>query len=101
MSQTFPGFQQTFEISQPPGNRVAKLEYQGKPLGLDEEYDVVLNNYRAGGGGNFTMFKGKPVIKDIQVDMTELLADFFQEHRRITAACNDNWKVIPTPRTIG
>ncbi|MBS8264039.1 bifunctional metallophosphatase/5'-nucleotidase [Mesobacillus boroniphilus] len=89
------GIQYLFDISKPVGNRVTLLKYKGEPLNLDEEFDVVVNNYRAGGGGNFNMFKGKPVKKEIQTDMTELLADYIQRQGQIEATCNDNWRVLP------
>ncbi len=47
-----------------------------------------------GGGGNFTMFQGKPVIKDIATDMVELLADYIRERRCIKAEANGNWQVV-------
>lgn len=88
------GIEYVLDITKPFGSRVVKLDYKGKRLNLNGEYDVVMNNYRAGGGGNFDMFTGKPVIKEIQTDMTELLAEFFQKHRTIYASCNKNWRVI-------
>jgi 2',3'-cyclic-nucleotide 2'-phosphodiesterase/3'-nucleotidase len=63
-------------------------------MNLLEQYDVVMNNYRAGGGGNFDMFKDKPVIKEIQTDMTELLADYLLERKIVYPSCNHNWRVI-------
>ncbi|MDX8045120.1 bifunctional UDP-sugar hydrolase/5'-nucleotidase [Gracilibacillus sp. S3-1-1] len=62
-------------VSKPIGERVVVLEYEGQPLDLDQEFRVVMNNYRASGGGNYHMFKDKEVVKDIAVDMTELIAD--------------------------
>ncbi|MBT2640586.1 MULTISPECIES: bifunctional UDP-sugar hydrolase/5'-nucleotidase [unclassified Bacillus (in: firmicutes)] len=88
------GIEYHLDISKPAGKRVTLLKYRGEPLKLDEEFDVVVNNYRAGGGGNFNMFKDKPVKKEIQTDMTELLANYIQRHRKIEATCNDNWRVL-------
>jgi 2',3'-cyclic-nucleotide 2'-phosphodiesterase / 3'-nucleotidase len=87
------GIEYVFDISNPTGNRVSKLVYKGNPMDLSMEYDVVMNNYRAGGGGNFEMFMGKPVVREIQKDMTELIADYFQRYKTIEATCNDNWRI--------
>lgn len=87
------GIEYELNISKPMGHRVTKLIYQGKPVVYDKEYDVVMNNYRAGGGGGYSMFKGKEVVKDITTDMTELIANYMLEHKFIEASCNNNWKV--------
>ncbi|GAA3325230.1 hypothetical protein GCM10020331_056260 [Ectobacillus funiculus] len=77
------GIEYELNISKPVGFRVEKkLTRNGKPLSLLEQYDVVMNNYRAGGGGDFEMFKDKPVITEIQTDMTELLANYFIKKRK-------------------
>lgn len=88
------GIEYEFDLRRPAGNRVTKLLFQGKPLDPDGAYDVVMNNYRAGGGGNYAMFKGKPVVRDIPTDVSELMADYILERGTIEAAVDSNWRVI-------
>ncbi|MFK4292501.1 2',3'-cyclic-nucleotide 2'-phosphodiesterase/3'-nucleotidase [Bacillus sp. RC240] len=88
------GISYVLNISKPIGERVESLQYKGAPLNINEEYDVVMNNYRASGGGNFFMFQNKPVVKDIPTDMSELIANYILKHKRIEATKNENWKVI-------
>jgi 2',3'-cyclic-nucleotide 2'-phosphodiesterase / 3'-nucleotidase len=88
------GIEYTIDISKPVGERIVKLEIKGKLLDLDKEYDVVMNNYRAGGGGEYFMFQNKPVIKDIPTDVSELIANYILERGTIEATVNENWKVI-------
>ncbi|MBP3039273.1 bifunctional metallophosphatase/5'-nucleotidase [Bacillaceae bacterium Marseille-Q3522] len=88
------GIDYTFDISKPVGNRVTRLRYKDSPVVPDRCYDVVMNNYRAGGGGEYPMFKNKPVIKDIPTDMAELIANYILDKGTITATVNHNWKVI-------
>lgn len=88
------GIEYELNISKPIGSRVEKLSRNGEPICLSGQFDVVMNNYRAGGGGNYEMFKDKPVINDIKKDMTELLADYFLKRKMVEASCNHNWKVI-------
>jgi 2',3'-cyclic-nucleotide 2'-phosphodiesterase/3'-nucleotidase len=88
------GITYKLNISRPIGKRVVQLEYEGKPLNLEASYDVVMNNYRAAGGGNYAMFQDKPVIKDIPTDVAELLAGYIMERGTIEASVNDNWEVI-------
>ncbi|MBK5349938.1 bifunctional metallophosphatase/5'-nucleotidase [Bacillus sp. TH44] len=88
------GISYVLNISKPIGERVESLQYKGAPLNMNEEYDVVMNNYRASGGGNFFMFQNKLVVKDIPTDMSELIANYILKHKRIEATKNENWKVI-------
>ncbi|MET3698194.1 2',3'-cyclic-nucleotide 2'-phosphodiesterase/3'-nucleotidase [Bacillus oleivorans] len=88
------GIHYIIDVSEPAGHRIKDLSFNGKPVDPDELYEVVMNNYRAGGGGEYTMFKNKPVIKEIQTDMTELLANYFLTHQTIRAEVNYNWKVV-------
>ncbi|MED4959359.1 bifunctional UDP-sugar hydrolase/5'-nucleotidase [Paenibacillus macerans] len=88
------GIEYVLDVSRPPGRRVALLSYGGEPLRDDAEVDVVMNSYRAGGGGDYDMYRGKPVVKEIQTDMAELVAEYIRERGTITAACDHNWKVV-------
>lgn len=88
------GIEYELKISNPVGKRVTKLNFNGSPIDPDQKYNVVMNSYRAAGGGNFQMFQNKPVVKEIQTDMTELIAKEFLDKKVIRAECNHNWRVI-------
>lgn len=88
------GIEYTLNISKPVGSRVENVTYHGKPLEEKQTYHVAMNNYRAGGGGNFDMFKGKPVVKDIQRDMVTLIREYIERHEIITAKTTDNFHII-------
>ncbi|WP_226037180.1 bifunctional metallophosphatase/5'-nucleotidase [Aquibacillus saliphilus] len=88
------GIEYELKITNPIGERVTKLNYQGEPIDYNQDYHVVMNNYRAGGGGNFKMYQGKPVVQDIPTDMTELIANYILNRKTIEATCNHNWKVV-------
>ncbi|MCC3372585.1 bifunctional UDP-sugar hydrolase/5'-nucleotidase [Cohnella sp. REN36] len=88
------GIEYVLDVSKPEGERVAKLLYGGEPLDPDADFDVAMNSYRAGGGGNFDMLKDKPVVRDLPTDMTEILADYILARGTIVATCDRNWKVV-------
>ncbi|WP_096154926.1 bifunctional metallophosphatase/5'-nucleotidase [Bacillus sp. FJAT-45066] len=88
------GIEYTLDIRKPIGSRVVQLEKDGAPLKLNETFHVVMNNYRAGGGGDYHMYKGKKVVKDITLDMSELIANYILKHKEIEATTNNNWMVI-------
>ncbi|RUS45570.1 bifunctional UDP-sugar hydrolase/5'-nucleotidase [Cohnella sp. AR92] len=87
------GIEYELDIARPRGDRVVKLEKNGKPIDPAGEYDVAMNNYRAVGGGEYPMFKDKPVVRDITVDVSELLANHIMEKGTIQASVNRNWKI--------
>ncbi|WP_139902318.1 bifunctional metallophosphatase/5'-nucleotidase [Clostridium thermarum] len=88
------GIEYKINISKEEGNRIEDLKYRGKQLDMEEEYEVVMNNYRAAGGGEYKMFKDKPVIKDIPTDVSELIANYIIERRNINGEVNNNWSVV-------
>ncbi|PWW19898.1 2',3'-cyclic-nucleotide 2'-phosphodiesterase/3'-nucleotidase [Cytobacillus oceanisediminis] len=88
------GIQYVIDVSRAAGDRVKGLQYKGRPVEEDTQYKVVMNNYRAAGGGGYTMFKDKPVVKEIQTDMAELLANYFLEKKEIKPSLNHNWRVL-------
>jgi 2',3'-cyclic-nucleotide 2'-phosphodiesterase/3'-nucleotidase len=88
------GIDYVIDVSKPIGNRLTKLDYKNQPIDMNGDYAVVMNNYRAGGGGDYLMFKDKPMLKDIPTDMAELIANYILERKTIKATVNNNWKVI-------
>ncbi|WP_078428105.1 bifunctional metallophosphatase/5'-nucleotidase [Alkalihalobacterium alkalinitrilicum] len=88
------GIEYEINISRPFGERIVRLTYKGEPIDFDKEYHVVMNNYRAGGGGDYAMFQNKEVVQDIPLDVSELLANYILERKVIEATVNHNWKVV-------
>ncbi len=88
------GIEYFINISKPIGQRIVKLDYKGEAVDPNKEYDVVMNNYRASGGGEYPMYVDKPVIKDIPIDVSELIANYIMENKVVEGTMNNNWKVI-------
>jgi len=87
------GIDYTIRVSNPRGNKVENISYHGEVLDMDRNYHVVMNNYRASGGGDFDMFKNKPVVKEIKQDMVELISNYIQKQKTIKAAVTTNFAV--------
>lgn len=87
------GINYTICVSQPVGARVSDVTYHEKPIQANKVYDVVLNNYRANGGGNYDMYRGKPVVKEIQRDAVELISAYFEKHQIVPAKVTPNFIV--------
>lgn len=88
------GIEYELNAAKPVGERVIKLNRNGEPLEPEAEYDVVMNNYRASGGGDYEMYRDRPVRKEIAVEMAELVTNYLLKHGTIQASCDGKWKVI-------
>ncbi|MCM3293171.1 bifunctional metallophosphatase/5'-nucleotidase [Paenibacillus sp. MER 180] len=88
------GIEYEIQVSRPIGQRVTTLTVGGAPIEMNAEYDVAMNNYRAGGGGNYVMFANKPIVLDLPTDMAELIVDYIRKRGTITAEYSHNWRVV-------
>jgi len=91
------GVDYALDISRPPGQRVTRLERDGRPVVPSDSFTLALNNYRQSGGGGYSMIADAPVVYDRQEDIRELLID--EIRRRGTIRPEDyfvrNWELIP------
>ena len=90
----YEGIEYTLDFTRPFGDRVTRLEYHGKPVQDTDELEVVTNQYRAVGGGNYSMFKPEKIVREVQIDMTELIAEYLRKHPVIEATVNNNFKTV-------
>ncbi len=74
------GIDYTIKVSNPIGQRIVKMEYAGKPILDDAVFTIVMNNYRAVGGGDFLMVPPCVTVAEINRDMSELLAEALKRH---------------------
>lgn len=88
------GIKYTLKISQPLGHRVINLTYLSKPVQTTDVFSLVINNYRANGGGNFNMIVACPTLSEVNIDMTELLATYFETHPNLIPSHINNIQVI-------
>ena len=74
----FAGVAYDIDPSKPVGNRIVRLEYNGKPVAPEQEFTLCLNNYRASGAGEYPMYKECAIVKEINIEMVELLMEYFR-----------------------
>lgn len=90
----YEGVDYVLDMRQPVGSRVVKLQLAGRDIQPADELEVVVNQYRAVGGGNYAMFSADKIVKEIQIDMTELIAEYLKQHPVIQATVNNNFEIL-------
>lgn len=90
------GLDYVIKVSNPKGSRIISMKYQdsGQEIKEDDILTLAINNYRAGGGGDFLMFKQAKVLKEIQTDMVTLISEYLLSHPHLNVKHRDNIKVI-------
>lgn len=90
----YEGVDYKIDVSKAVGKRVVHLSYQGKEVKPTDEFEFVTNQYRAIGGGNFTMFEGKEFIREVNTSMSDLIIKYIQEKGTLDAEVNNNFEVF-------
>lgn len=82
-------------LTKPRGQRIEALEFKGKQVEPTQKFRLATNNYRANGGGGYTMYKDAPVVYRSSEEIRELIIDWVERHKKIPTEPNDNWRIIP------
>ncbi len=92
------GVEYTLDLSKPLGQRVSVLKRNGRDVALNDSLTMALNNYRAEGGGGFSMLAGARTVYDEGRDIRDLLVE---EIRRVgtinpSSYAQQNWSLVPS-----
>ena len=90
----FDGIEYTIKVSNPEGSRILDLKRNGKLIKDDDEFTMVMSNYRATGGGEFLMYKNLPIEREINQDIAEIMIDYIRRTKEIIQEDPKNIKVI-------
>lgn len=88
------GIEYIIQVSNPVGQRITSLTRNGVIVKDTDEFNVCVNNYRASGGGGFSMITHCPTVSVNLSSMVELLADYILKHQIIDFAPVHNIDVI-------
>lgn len=80
----FSNVEYTFDLTKPVGNRVVSMIVKGEPVQETDTFSLVMNNYRSSGVGGYDFFRDCPILKEIQIEMTEIIIDYFKKHQYVT-----------------
>jgi 2',3'-cyclic-nucleotide 2'-phosphodiesterase/3'-nucleotidase len=92
------GVDYTIDADRPIGERITRLDFQGRPVVPTDSFTMAVNNYRQGGGGGFSMLRGAPVVYDRQQEIRQLLIDEARARGTLRASdyFHSNWRLVPS-----
>ena len=88
------GVDYTIKVSNTRGSRIIDLTYQGQEVKDEDTFTLAVNNYRAMGGGNYTMVAQAETLLEIQEDMQDTIMQYFLDHPEVVIDHKDNIKII-------
>ena len=96
----FAGVNYEIDISQPAGQRIVNVTYQGEPLADDQELVLALNNYRYGGLVTAGLLDPAGLVFDSTIDLADtpavrdLISVYAQEKGELVPNCDNNWRIV-------
>ncbi|MDA3932428.1 MAG: bifunctional UDP-sugar hydrolase/5'-nucleotidase [Tenericutes bacterium] len=90
----FDGIEYTIKVSNPIGQRITSLTRKGKAIKPTDSFSLVLNNYRATGGGDFEIFRNLDIVSEIPKDFSVIIIEYIQKTKTISPTNTNNIKVI-------
>ena len=79
----FSNINYTFDLSKEIGNRVVSITYKGKDLSDEDKLTLVMNNYRASGAGGYEFYCDCKIVKEIMIEMPEVIINYFKNNKNI------------------
>lgn len=91
------GVDYTLDLRRPVGQRVVRLERNGRPVRASDTFTLALNNYRASASGGFSMLVGAPVVYDRGEGIRDLLIREIERRGVLEPAefFRKNWEIVP------
>ncbi|QRO01468.1 5'-nucleotidase C-terminal domain-containing protein [Archangium violaceum] len=69
-----------YDLTKPAGQRLTHLRFKGADVRDDQVFRIAINNYRASGGGGYSMFKEGTVLWTSADGVRDYVARYIQSH---------------------
>lgn len=89
------GVEYEAEIHRPIGERIVSLKRNGIDVKEDDYFTIVLNSYRASGGGDFEMLPLLETVKQDTTNMVDALYEYISQAKVIDFEPINNIKIKP------
>ena len=83
------------ELLDESAHRIVNLTFNEEAIDLEQDFVVVTNNYRAGGGGTFPGLDGSTIIVEAPQTNRQILVDYIFESGELDPQADSNWSFAP------
>ena len=90
---TYGGLTYEIDLSKEFGNRVVSMKKDNELIDMDKDYTIVLSNYRASNTSVYPAYENAEVLKEINIDMSEIIMDYLQKKQQIKLIDESNYVV--------
>ena len=90
----FSNIKYTFDLNRPVGDRVTSILFNNKELDENTRLNLVMNNYRATGAGGYEFYEDCKRVREILVEMPEVIINYFKNNRNVTVDKNKYINII-------
>lgn len=89
----YAGVRYVVDVSRPVGSRITRLTYAGRAVGDEDTFTLCMNNYRSSGSGDYPMYVGCEVVKEINTEMAELIMAYFEHNPNLSCQEEPTYQV--------
>jgi len=89
-------YDQTGQIIRPDTRRIRQLSHKGVPVNPEQEFTLITNNFRLGGGGFYPASCMSKPLRTPKVELQKLLPTyFFKAHPKLDSELEQHWRFSP------
>ncbi|NCB63235.1 MAG: bifunctional metallophosphatase/5'-nucleotidase [Clostridia bacterium] len=90
----YAGVRYVIDARRPAGERITELTFGGKAVEDTDEFTLCMNNYRASGSGDYPMYQGCGLEKEINTEMSDLIMAYFERTSELACKEESAYRVI-------
>lgn len=90
----FAGVEYEIDLSQPKGNRIKNIMFNGEPLRGDQELKLAVNNYRYSSALKSQKLVAASKEWESSNSIRDMIVAYFAENSPATPFVDNNWKII-------